>query len=173
MDDNSLPPTVRWLSELRDRLWTSRNTGYQVLNLVISYALRDGADGEQRATREINEGLRSDVADREAALRRAVGLVRAVWDRSASGTTAITAVVEGNGGDANHWSGVVRWVHGAEVESEGRPAGALSRDLEELRADVVQLLQEVDFWTKSAGYWRALVLSRGAHASDEAIEGER
>jgi hypothetical protein len=167
VDDKSLPPTVRWLSELRDRLWTSGNTGYQVLNLVISYALRDDADSE-------------------AALRRAMELVQVVWDRSASGTTAITAVVEGNGGDANHWDGVVRWVTTAPAPEDAettRPGdvrdedqhgahGVDGRDLEELRADVVQLLQEVDFWTKSAGYWRALALSRKPYASDEATEGE-
>jgi hypothetical protein len=166
VDDKSLPPTVRWLSELRDRLWTSGNTGYQVLNLVISYALRDDADSE-------------------AALRRAMELVQVVWDRSASGTTAITAVVEGNGGDANHWDGVVRWVTTAPAPEDAettRPGdvrdedqhgahGVDGRDLEELRADVVQLLQEVDFWTKSAGYWRALALSRKPYACDEATEG--
>jgi hypothetical protein len=221
VSDKSLPPTVRWLSELRDRLWTSGNTGYQVLNLVISYALRDGADSE-------------------AALRRAVELVRVVWDRSASGTTAITAVVEGNGGDANHWDGVVRWVttasapEGAEIKDDEEVAvpddvqergaylvrflrgcagaadhkelgvdlgklmvngdlmreaadllekstakdekqyGVDGRDLEELRADVVQLLQEVDFWTKSASTWRERALeywdAGGEKQEEELVE---
>jgi hypothetical protein len=47
-----------------------------------------------------------------APLQRALSLVKAVWTQSGEGTAVISDHVESHGGDANHWSGVERFVMG-------------------------------------------------------------
>jgi hypothetical protein len=96
-----------------------------------------------------------------APLQRALSLVKAVWTQSGEGTAVISDHVESHGGDANHWSGVERWVMG---DSD---APADSRDLTQLRAEVDQLWQEVEFWKSNAVNWRDIALQRRA-----VVEGE-
>lgn len=97
-----------------------------------------------------------------APLQRALSLVKAVWMQSGEGTAVISDLIERAGGDANHWKEVERWVMG----DSDLPAD--SRDLAQLRAEVDQLWQEVEFWKSSSMDWRRAALQRRA-----AIEGEQ
>jgi hypothetical protein len=83
-----------------------------------------GVQSEQEAAEPLSavelEALLSaqeDLEHREAALGRAMTLLRRVWDESGEGTDVIRSQTNA----ANHWSEVVRWVYDSPEVEEPKP----------------------------------------------------
>jgi hypothetical protein len=127
------------------------------------HEIREQQACQRAVAAEIIEEKKAIVNDNPLAapLQRALALVKAVWMQSGEGTAVISDLIERAGGDANHWSGVESWVMG----DSDTPAD--SRDLAQLRAEVDQLWQEVEFWKSNAVNWRDIALQRRV-----VVEGE-